>query len=281
MTRTGPSLAGSYQVSDDLDVRRAFERDMVAIYDSAKRAGYNATRFLVMVREHGGLETAHRLLAAADISYGFTELWMLGRQDLTVEALVLMPQYQSLFAPEELRTARDRLGVAETAEPDGSARKSPGGEIKATTTWTLERYQRAASERGAIIESLVARFATWVGTHPDSLRLGEGSSGPMYFAPRAANGDKIPVVSLSLEGRVEVLLNNLAAHPPFDRIAKRIELQRRLNAILGLEVSDVATEAATWHSIDAAYLLSPGAFGQFTEAFEWVAEQLATSETGG
>ena len=84
-----------------------------------------------------------------------------------------------------------------------------------------------------------------------------------------------------LEGRVEVLLNNLAAHPPFDRIAKRIELQRRLNAVLGLEVSDVATEAATWHSIDAAYLLSPGAFGQFTEAFEWVAEQLATSETGG
>lgn len=92
------------------DLTRRFDRDMEAIYTGAKAIGYNATRFLMMLREHGSLETAHRLLAGSDISYGFTELWLLGRQDLTVEALVTRPEYGALFTPDELETARSRLG---------------------------------------------------------------------------------------------------------------------------------------------------------------------------
>jgi hypothetical protein len=83
---------------------------MDEIYVRAKEAGYNATRFLAMVREHGGLQTAHRLLSSSDISYGFTELWLRGRLDLTVEQLVLRPQYQELFNEAELVRARERLG---------------------------------------------------------------------------------------------------------------------------------------------------------------------------
>lgn len=93
----------------DADLVRRFDRDMEGIYDGAKAVGYNATRFLMMLREHDGLETAHRLLRGSDISYGFTELWLLGRQDLTVEALAVRPQYVSLFSTEELATARARL----------------------------------------------------------------------------------------------------------------------------------------------------------------------------
>jgi hypothetical protein len=87
-----------------------FESDMLAIYDQAKAIGYNATRFLQMVREHGGLGTAHRLLQGDTISYGFTELWLMGRTDLTVEALVFEAQYAELFTDDELATARRRLG---------------------------------------------------------------------------------------------------------------------------------------------------------------------------
>ena len=93
----------------DPDLVRRFERDMEAIYVGAKAIGYNANRFLMMLREHGGLETAHRLLHCSDVSYGFTELWMLGRADLTVEALVIRPEYATLFSPQELATARARL----------------------------------------------------------------------------------------------------------------------------------------------------------------------------
>jgi hypothetical protein len=91
------------------DLIRRFDRDMEGIHVGAKAIGYNATRFLMMLREHGGLDTAHRLLRGSDISYGFTELWLLGRLDLTVEALVNRAEYEPLFSREEVATARARL----------------------------------------------------------------------------------------------------------------------------------------------------------------------------
>lgn len=94
----------------EADLIRRFDSEMESIYDRAKAIGYNATRFLIMVREHGGLETAHRLLQSSDVSYGFAELWARGRQDLTVEALVLRPEFQGLFSTAELDMARARLG---------------------------------------------------------------------------------------------------------------------------------------------------------------------------
>jgi hypothetical protein len=94
----------------DADLIRRFDAEMESIYDRAKAIGYNATRFLIMIREHGGLETAHRLLQSSDISYGFAELWARGRQDLTVEALALRLEFQQLFSATELDTARARLG---------------------------------------------------------------------------------------------------------------------------------------------------------------------------
>lgn len=114
---TARSIAGASHGADDrnrdrapdADLIRRFEADMEAIYAGAKAIGYIANRFLMMLREHGGLETAHRLLRGTEISYGFTELWMLGRQDLTIEALVLRPEYATLFSSEELATARTRL----------------------------------------------------------------------------------------------------------------------------------------------------------------------------
>lgn len=90
---------------------RQFETAMEAIYHDAKREiGYNATRFLVMVKELGGLQAAHLLLAGERIHDGFAELLLAGRPDLTVEALVLKPEFQPLFSEAELRVARERLG---------------------------------------------------------------------------------------------------------------------------------------------------------------------------
>jgi hypothetical protein len=64
----------------------------------------------MMIREHGALEIAHRLLQSSDISYGFAELRSRGRQDLTVEALAVRPEFQQLFSTAEIDTARARLG---------------------------------------------------------------------------------------------------------------------------------------------------------------------------
>ena len=63
----------------------------------------------MMLREHGGLETAHRLMQSPQVSDGLTELWLRGRKDLTVEALVLRPEYAELFSDDERRRAAERL----------------------------------------------------------------------------------------------------------------------------------------------------------------------------
>jgi hypothetical protein len=88
----------------------AFHGAMVDLYKRAKsEAGYNATYFLSMVSDMGGLETARYLLHTSEPSDGYEALWERGRLDLTVEAAVLKPRWRGLFSDQELATARDRL----------------------------------------------------------------------------------------------------------------------------------------------------------------------------
>jgi hypothetical protein len=86
-----------------------FHRAMARIYEEAKKEGYTASYFLKMLGEHGGVETARRLVNADKPSEGFTRLWMMKRLDLSVESLVLKPEWRSLFSDEERYRARDRL----------------------------------------------------------------------------------------------------------------------------------------------------------------------------
>ncbi len=74
-----------------------FHGAMIDIYRRAKsEADYNATRFIGMVTDRGGLETARYLLHAVKVSDGYTALWERGRLDLTVEAVILAPKWRSI-----------------------------------------------------------------------------------------------------------------------------------------------------------------------------------------
>jgi hypothetical protein len=87
---------------------REFDSAMLGIYQRAlSEAHYKATRFLQMVHENGGVETASRLLP--HMSEGFAELWQRNRLDLTVEALVIQPKWRPLFSSEQLDAAEQRL----------------------------------------------------------------------------------------------------------------------------------------------------------------------------
>jgi hypothetical protein len=92
------------------DPAAAFHAAMVRIYTTAKSdVGYNATRFLQMVSDEGGVAAARKLLAADRPSDGFTTLWEASRLDLSVEAHVLRPEFAVLFTDAERETARRRL----------------------------------------------------------------------------------------------------------------------------------------------------------------------------
>jgi len=92
------------------DTAQRFEARMYDLYHRAKReCGINAVAFLKMLNEHGGLETARLLLHSPTISEGFTKLWEAKRLDLTVEVLILKPEWDQLFTAEEKSIARNRL----------------------------------------------------------------------------------------------------------------------------------------------------------------------------
>ncbi len=92
-------------------LERRFEGAMFDIYRRAKsEAKYNATTFLGMVNDRGGLATAKTLINAAKQSDGFTALHLARKLNLTVEALVVEDsRWKALFLPEEIEKARIRL----------------------------------------------------------------------------------------------------------------------------------------------------------------------------
>jgi hypothetical protein len=80
--------------------------------DGSTFRGYWASYFLRGVRNHGGPEYAHRLLRAEGTTEGFQRLTAEGRLDLTMEALVLRPEFSELFTGDERAIAASRLAKA-------------------------------------------------------------------------------------------------------------------------------------------------------------------------
>jgi hypothetical protein len=108
----------------------AFDEEMFLIYKRAlAEAEYNASRFLQMLYEHRGLETARILVRSTNVSEGYEALWRRGRLDLTVEAVIHdNPKWHSLFTEEDLAICvrrlekyeyfqRDRRQVAQPSKP--------------------------------------------------------------------------------------------------------------------------------------------------------------------
>ena len=94
------------------DRELAFHGAMVDLYLRAKReANYNATYFLEMISdaELGGHRTPRQLIHTTTPSLGYEALYDRGRLDLTVEAVILRPEWADLFTDEDRAIARRRL----------------------------------------------------------------------------------------------------------------------------------------------------------------------------
>lgn len=92
------------------ELERKFNIAMRDIYEVAKReCGYNATRFMQMVAEKGGVAAAKQLISKDGGTEGFAKLWEHGRLDLSVEAHVLKDEYNELFTEDERTMCRERL----------------------------------------------------------------------------------------------------------------------------------------------------------------------------
>ena len=95
-------------MTDNLE--RGFHQAMLSRYESWKAYGYRANRFLMALRNRGGLGAAKYLLAKDGISPGLVRLAKEGATHLSVEALVLSEPWDQLFTDGEKAKARRVLG---------------------------------------------------------------------------------------------------------------------------------------------------------------------------
>ena len=107
----------------ELDFRGALQEAV----NECRRIGYKPTGFMGMMTTSSAFEAVRTLLAKKDPSDGFTTLWEKGRLDLTVEAIVLKPEWRGYFQPSELETARRRLAEVKYRAPwdDGATTLTP------------------------------------------------------------------------------------------------------------------------------------------------------------
>jgi len=108
-SRIRPEYAKS-EVEMEIDLEQRFNIAMMSIYQRAwDEANYRATHFHQMLREHGGIDTVQILLLSKHVSEDYTALSEKKRLDLTVEALILDPQWHDLFTDADRDIARKRL----------------------------------------------------------------------------------------------------------------------------------------------------------------------------
>lgn len=92
------------------DIERRFEETILeTCRRTLKETGHRTTRFLQMFHDIGGLRTVQELLATERVTEGYIAMWEKKRLDLTVEALILKPEWHALFTDAEREVARERL----------------------------------------------------------------------------------------------------------------------------------------------------------------------------
>ena len=106
-------------MADDGELETAFEVAMLELYDAWwEQIRYRASRFRQLVSNRGGVGAAEVLLAKTGTSEGFDRLAKAGKLALTVEFLVLRPEFGRLFSPTERGIARRRLVESGMARSD-------------------------------------------------------------------------------------------------------------------------------------------------------------------
>ena len=101
----------------DTASEKAFAKAMLDPYRDALKLGYKASYFLRMLHDLGAVNAAKQLIHNPSFSSGFTQLYELQRLDLSVEAIVLQPQWLELFDDADRKAARKKLETLHYVAP--------------------------------------------------------------------------------------------------------------------------------------------------------------------
>lgn len=90
------------------ELENQFHHSMIRIADFANSHNFGY-RFRQMIGDHDAVEAAKRLLATQEVQTGLMRLWELDALDKSMEALVDIEHFHSLFTQEEIYEAHRRL----------------------------------------------------------------------------------------------------------------------------------------------------------------------------
>lgn len=121
--------------------------------EAKREVKFPGTKFVRDLHADGGYQTVLRLLHKKDVSEGFTDLCMLGRADLTVEALIVESKWRGYFDKVLIELAEARLAGAKY------------------------RYKRYQDSGAALAPSTVAKPAP----SPDNQRLEAGKTSRRHW----------------------------------------------------------------------------------------------------
>jgi len=93
-----------------MGLKEEFTQALEGTVEAAKARNYIPTYFMQMLSDHGGVETAKRLLATSEPQTGIFELWNLGILHESMEVVICdNPRFQPLFEAAEIAEAHRRL----------------------------------------------------------------------------------------------------------------------------------------------------------------------------
>ena len=84
-------------------------RELRGTCEAAWQRTYVATYFLQILQEHGGVETAKKLLAKSEPPAGLFELWQVNLLCESMEVVVLQDKFRALFTEVELSEGHRQL----------------------------------------------------------------------------------------------------------------------------------------------------------------------------
>lgn len=95
-----------------MELRELFKSEILNSIECSREIGYNPSAFVGMIEIDHPVEVAKKLMVSGRIQPGFERLIKANRKDLTVEYIMLKPEYNDLFGKQHLEAAEWRLKQA-------------------------------------------------------------------------------------------------------------------------------------------------------------------------
>ena len=91
-------------------LQNKFNEEVFQAIEESKKIGYTPTRFIQMLHQanNNAVEVVQRLVTK-EATTGLEKLWEQGRLELSMEAIMIKPEYKELFSSEIITVCTKKL----------------------------------------------------------------------------------------------------------------------------------------------------------------------------